>query len=179
MLAHGGVADLRHVGGRQHLLEHDFVHAQRRREHAGADVRHVQELQQALHGAVLAERAVQHREHGVRLEQPAAGRQRQRLSVVHPRAGALDRDRHDVVPRIRNRLAHERGGAQRYLVLGRPAAGQNGDSHGPTVAVGEGEGVAVPSRPTTIRTREPSGRFSSPSGDCSSTTPSSFASVTV
>ena len=72
-LPHRGVADLRHAGGGQDLLEDDLVHAQRRREHARADVGHVEQLEQALHGPVLAERAVQHREGDVGAEQAAAG----------------------------------------------------------------------------------------------------------
>ena len=46
----------------QHRLEDVLVHAERRGEHARADVGDTGELEQALHGAVLAERAVQHRE---------------------------------------------------------------------------------------------------------------------
>ena len=48
--------------GREHLLGHGLVHAQRRAEHAAADVGHAGQLEQALHGAVLAQRAVQQRE---------------------------------------------------------------------------------------------------------------------
>ena len=46
----------------QHRLEDVLVHAERRREHSGADVGHVGELEQPLHGAVLPERAVQDRQ---------------------------------------------------------------------------------------------------------------------
>ena len=74
---HARVGHLRDVGGGEHLFEDDLVHAQRGREHARADVGHVEQLQQALERAVLAERAVQDREHGVGAEQPAAGPQRQ------------------------------------------------------------------------------------------------------
>ena len=56
---HARVGDLRHVGGGQDLFEDDLVHAQRRGEHARADVGHVEQLQQALQRPVLAERAVQ------------------------------------------------------------------------------------------------------------------------
>ena len=55
---------------RHQILEHHLVHAQRRGEHAGADVRDVEALEQALHGPVLAERAVQDREHDVDAGQP-------------------------------------------------------------------------------------------------------------
>ena len=47
----------------QETLRHVFVHAHCRPQHAGADVGHARELQQPLHGAVLAEGAVKHREH--------------------------------------------------------------------------------------------------------------------
>ena len=48
-------------GGEQRL-HHRLVHADGRPEHAGADVGHVGQLEQALHRAVLAVRPVQHRE---------------------------------------------------------------------------------------------------------------------
>ena len=56
--------DRQAVGGEQ-LLHHHLVHADGRPEHAGADVGHVGQLQQALHRAVLAVRAVQHRKDDV------------------------------------------------------------------------------------------------------------------
>ena len=49
----------------QHRLEHVLVHAERGGEHAGADVGDAGELEQALHGAVLAEGAVEDREDDV------------------------------------------------------------------------------------------------------------------
>ena len=70
------VLDLRQAGVRHQLLEHHLVHAQRRGEHAGADVRDVEALEQALHGAVLAERPVQHREHDVDPLEAPPGRDR-------------------------------------------------------------------------------------------------------
>ena len=63
------VADRQAAGG-EHDLHHRLVHADRGRQHAGADVRHVRELEQALHGAVLAVRAVQHRERRRRAPSP-------------------------------------------------------------------------------------------------------------
>ena len=51
----------------------------------GADVGHVEQLEQALDGAVLAERAVQHREDGVGAEQAAA---RRRAPAARRRARA-------------------------------------------------------------------------------------------
>ena len=47
----------------EHLLGHRLVHGQRRAEHAAADVGHVGQLEQPLHGAVLAQRSVQQRQH--------------------------------------------------------------------------------------------------------------------
>ena len=58
------VADRQALGG-EHQLHRRLVHADRRREHAGADVGHVGELEQSLHRAVLAVRAVQHRKDDV------------------------------------------------------------------------------------------------------------------
>ena len=61
-------ARLRQPGGREHALHHDLVHADRGAEHARADVRQAGELEQALHRAVFAVRAVQQREHDVDAE---------------------------------------------------------------------------------------------------------------
>ena len=80
--AHARVVDLRDPGARQQVLRDDLVQAHGRREHARADVRHVEQLEQALHRAVLAERAVQHRERDLGVEQPAARAQRQLLAVA-------------------------------------------------------------------------------------------------
>ena len=49
-------------------LHRRLVHADGRGEHAGADVGDVRELEQALHGAVLAVRPVQHRKHDIERE---------------------------------------------------------------------------------------------------------------
>ena len=51
----------------EHGLEQVLVHAQRGGGDAGADVGDARELEEALHGAVLAERAVEDREHDVDL----------------------------------------------------------------------------------------------------------------
>ena len=59
------VAGDRDAAVAQHRLEEVLVHAERRGGDAGADVRHAGELEQALDGAVLAERAVQDREDDV------------------------------------------------------------------------------------------------------------------
>ena len=83
-LAQRDRADLRHAGGGHHVLEDDLVHAQRGRQHAGADVRHVEQLEQALDGAVLAERAVQDGEDGVGVEHAVPGLERHLRAVVRP-----------------------------------------------------------------------------------------------
>ena len=62
-LAQRPVAALRDAVGGEHLLGHRLVHRQRRAEHAGSDVGGVGELEQPLHGAVLAHRAVQQGQH--------------------------------------------------------------------------------------------------------------------
>ena len=67
-LEHDFVVADRQPSRREHELHRRLVHADGGREHAGADVRHVRELEQSLHGAVLAVRAVQHREHHVERE---------------------------------------------------------------------------------------------------------------
>ena len=54
-------------GGGQHDLHEGLVHADRRGEHAGADVAHAGHLEHPLQGAVLAPRAVQQREDHVDL----------------------------------------------------------------------------------------------------------------
>ena len=114
VLAHGGGGDLRHGRGGQHLLEHDLVHAQRRGEHAGADVGHVEQLEQALDGAVLAERPVQDGEDGVGAEQAAAGAERQRRrrrASTRPSARsspAAPRGRRPPPPRARTRPSSAR-----------------------------------------------------------------------
>ena len=77
-------------------------------------------------------------------------------------------------------LAHRRGRAQRDLVLGRSAAGEDGDPHGVVpVLVVRASCVVPPSGlrsglnlPTTIVTFEPFLAFLPPVGLCSSTTPS-------
>ena len=84
---------------REHQLHHVLVHADRGREHPGADVPHVGQLEQALQRAVLAERAVQQREDDVDLaEHPRQlpGLEHLDVAVVdrlrqqHVRGGVLD-----------------------------------------------------------------------------------------
>ena len=63
--AQSRVARDRNPAVAQHGLEEVLVHAERGGRDAGADVGHARELQQALDGAVLAERAVQDGQHDV------------------------------------------------------------------------------------------------------------------
>ena len=64
-VAKRNVSGDRNAAVAQHFLEEVLVHAERRRRDAGSDVRDTGELEQALDSAVLAERAVQDREHHV------------------------------------------------------------------------------------------------------------------
>ena len=79
-------ADRQAVRG-EHDLHDPLVHADRGREHAGADVRHVGELEQPLDRAVLAVGSVQDREDHVEVE---AGHDRLSRAV---RFAASDRSR--------------------------------------------------------------------------------------
>ena len=85
-LAHRRVGDLRHGRGGQHLLEDHLVHAQRRRPARPRRRRARRAARAGPGGPVLAERPVQDAEHHVHAEQAAAGRERQRLALVAPRA---------------------------------------------------------------------------------------------
>ena len=89
-------------------LHHRLVHADRRGQHARADVGHVGQLEQALHRAVLAVGPVQHREDRRRGRAPRRRRSRGRLSRRRP----FDREqrllagmRHQVRLAARDRLA--------------------------------------------------------------------------
>ena len=92
----------RQAGGLQDDLHEGLVHADRRGQHAGADVAHAGHLQQALEGAVLAPRAVQQREHHVDLaddRRHAAPARSTTRSV--PVVGAHQRDRRPVAVDLR------------------------------------------------------------------------------
>ena len=179
-LADRGVVDLRHAGRGQHVLEHDLVHAQRRGEHARADVRDVEQLEQALHRAVLAERPVQDGERGVGAEQPAAGREREREAVgPAPAALALEQHRDHLVAGRGDAADRRLGRGERDLVLGRAPAVEDRDPHGRRLV---GAGVAArrrasarSKRPIVIVTSPPLGSVSSAAGSCSITSPSSSA----
>ena len=97
---------------REHQLHHVLVHADRGREHPGAHVPDVGQLEQALQRAVLAERAVQQREDDVDLAEDA----RQLPRLEHLDVAVVDRLREQ----------HVRGGVLhlRQVPVGdRPALG--------------------------------------------------------
>ena len=71
------------LGGGEEALHHVLVHAHGGAEHARADVGHARELEQALHRAVLAHRAVQHREDDVD-RRPLARALADRASAASP-----------------------------------------------------------------------------------------------
>src|SRR5262249_48324553 len=108
------------------------------RRHAGADVRDVGELEQALDAAVLAERAVQHREDDV----GAADRSRRR-SVRQPARPARELDRVDVVAALPERVDDALGRGERGVVLAGTAALQDEHVRHGVVVVGAGGGAAV------------------------------------
>ena len=108
------VLHLRHPVRGQQVLEERLVHRQRGCRHARSHVGHVEQLQQPLHRAVLAERAVQHRERDVRAEQPAAGLQRQRPALARPAAVALEQHLHGRVAGVGQAGADRLGGGERH-----------------------------------------------------------------
>ena len=129
----------------EHRLEDVLVHAERRAEHAGADVRDAGELEQALHRPVLAERAVQHREDDVDVgerRRDLAARQalgkpcclsfRARLerAAAGPSAQPPARSISTVttsLPALLERRDHAGRGGDRDRVLARAAAEDDGD----------------------------------------------------
>ena len=107
-----------------------LVHRQRGTEHAGANVRHVEHLEQALHRAVFAEGAVQHGEHHVAAERTAlAGRDGDDGAVgCRPDAIARDRDAHDLEARGIESCGNALRRAERHVVLRGAAAAEHGDA---------------------------------------------------
>ena len=151
---------------RHQVLEQHLVHAQRRRQHAGAGVRHVEQLEQALDRAVLAEWPVQHREDGVGAEQPGARLEREGPAAATPAAVLREQHVYHLVARLGQAGAHRRSGIQGDVVLARAPAGQDGDPHqsfgARPVAGGTGDGVVggagvgagavnLPTQMTTVR----------------------------
>ncbi len=121
------VLDLRQPLCRHDLLEEDLVQAQRRGRDAGADIRDDERLEQALDGAVLAERAVQHGEDDLRSREALAGGQADRLALGTPDAVAADLDPEDLVPAGLQAVSHRGRRGQRDLVLGGAPACQHRD----------------------------------------------------
>ena len=139
--------DRQPVRGEQRL-HHRLVHADGRAEHAGADVGHVGELQQPLHGAVLAVRAVEHREDHVDAEPLTAavgstgssasvgacfmhvrgGERRRRLAGQRPASVLVDADRNRLVAAAVEMLEDRRGRGDRHFVLAGPAAVDHADA---------------------------------------------------
>jgi hypothetical protein len=125
------------------VLEGDLVDADRRGKHAGADVGHVEQLEQALHRAVLAERAVQHGPDDVAAQQATARLERDRPALVRPAAVAGETQVDHLVARLGQAGAHRGRRVQRHVVLARAAAGQDRDPHQGVGVVGVGAGVVV------------------------------------
>ena len=162
---HGAVVDLRQPGARQQLLRDDLVHARRRREHARADVRHVEALEQPLHRAVLAERAVQHREDRVGAEQAARPASSATAAPSHDHAPSRAISTATTSwPAALEPRAHRRGRRERDVVLGGAPAAEHGDRrtrrHPPRPRASSGSSAwsasSRRSRPTKIRTGAPS-----------------------
>ena len=134
----------------EHRLEEILVHAESGRRDAGADVGNGRELEQALHRAVLSERAVQDREHdvdrpercrGVRLRHRQgvgrAVRERERLCRGElPAPVAPDPDRRHLVA-LRVEGGHDGARRERDLVLARATAREHRDPD----AVAHGVGI--------------------------------------
>ena len=147
------VAALGEPGGAGDDLGLHLVHAERGAEDARAHVRDPGQLEEALHRAVLAHRAVQDRQHddllaghrredgGQRLERLADGvepvGQLERTTGergdaglgVHPVAAAGDADGEDVVALGVRGPEHVRRRHARHLVLGRHATEQHHQAH--------------------------------------------------
>ena len=149
------VVDLRdRVRGHQ-ILEQRLVHRQRRRQHARTHVGDVEQVEQALNGAVLAEGPVQGREDRVGVEQPARRGQRESLPVVRPAPIAVDPDVDRLVPAFGQTGPHRLRRGQGYVVLAGTAAREDGDPHG---AASGAPGVITSSStstPTMITTSRP------------------------
>ena len=177
-------------------LEEVLVHAERRRSDTSADVRHACEFEQPLHRSVLAERAVQDREHDVDLaEGCCGGRLRddgERLDAGSgkrvvaarelPAARLVDLDDDGLVPLGIERGDHRARRRERDLVLARTTAREHG--HANAWAHGIGVVSVVVSVVVVGSTKRPTKRvtivFGSacdpPTGSCAFTMPSSVKS---
>ena len=102
------------------MLREHLVHAAHARRRSRRGVWNADELEDLLHGPVLAVASVHRDERhvGPRIGQP--------IDEVRP-----DVDRDHLVAETLQRVAHARAGAQRHLALERLAAGQHGDAAHP------------------------------------------------
>ena len=121
----------------------------------GPDVGDVEALEQALHGPVLAERAVEDREGGVAAEQPPGGAELHLLAVAEPAPVALDHHVDHLVAGRPQPLGDGGARAQRDGVLAGAAAAQHRDPHGACSSVAS-VGGGRPPRAAARRTRPPS-----------------------
>ena len=143
---HSDVLDRWQAALAEQPLHDVLVHPRRRGQHACPNVGDVGQLQEPLHGAVLAKRAVQYRENYLYARRgPGFSRQRHRrfgrqrtsrlrrqqahgLARRQPSALAGDGQRDDVVLLFVERLDDRGGRADRHLVLARAPAEQDGYS---------------------------------------------------
>ena len=171
---------------------------------AGADVRHVGQLEQPLHGSVLAEGPVEDRQDDVHLAEgrgDGAGRGGNRQCLAGPCPGACHRvkggrdtsvsgrelpapvvadlDLDGLVAGRVERIEDGSGRGDRDLVLARSAAHDHRDAdalrHGVVVVVSV---LVLVRRPTKIVTTEFGGAFDPPGGSCVWTMPSCVGSAT-
>jgi hypothetical protein len=124
------VGTLRQPGGRQQLLGELLVHRRRAGEDARAHVRDAAHLQQALDGAVLAVRAVQHREDDVHLGQ-RGGHAGGRLEDGQPPSPRVAHQRDRRPARDLRQLPV--GDRQALRRVGEHPAAVAGDAHGDDV----------------------------------------------
>jgi hypothetical protein len=117
-LAEGVEVGRGHAGVAQVVLGHDLVHAADAGRRAGGGVGHADQLEQLLHGAVLAARAVQGDERDVG---------RHGAQAVDEVGADVHRD--DLVAEARQRILHPGAGAQRDLALERAPALEHRDLH--------------------------------------------------
>ena len=129
LLADRGELDLGNAAVGEEPLQRQLVHADRRGEDVGADVGQVEPLEQPLGAAVLAERAVQGGEGDVGAEQAVARAQLDRPAVAEPAALAGDGHPQRLMARLLEAAGDGLPGAQRDIVLGGTAAGDDGDPH--------------------------------------------------
>ena len=127
--------DLGQVPVGEQPLADQLVHRHRRGEHARARVGDVERFEQALNGAVLAERSVQHGEGDVAAEQAAGRSHLDLLAARGPAALAVDHHLDHLVARLAQPAGHRGARAQRDVVLGGAPAGDHRCLHQGVVVV--------------------------------------------